>query len=227
MEKILIAEDDLKLQKFLQMQLQKYKDRFEIILVSNGEEAIKVLKQRYISLLVTDIQMPKVDGMALLSYINNKHPHIPCIVMTAHPLTGLEEKISNDNLFQLFQKPFKFEELTQAILQALEQDIPDGTLKGISVASFLQMIQLEEKTCLFEVQSPGKGKGLFYFKEGIPYDAVYGGLKGEEAAYKIIVMDKAEISFRILPRKKVARRIKLELTSMIMEAMRRKDESDG
>lgn len=227
MEKVLIAEDDLKLQKFLQIQLQKYKDKFETIFVNNGEEAIKILKQKYISLLVTDIQMPKIDGMALLSYINNKHPHIPCIVMTAHPLLGLEKKILNDNLIKLFQKPFKFEELTDCILQALQQEVPDGTLKGISVASFLQMIQLEEKTCLLEVFSPGKKKGLMYFNQGIPYDAVYGSLKGEEAAFEIIVMDKAEISFRSLPRQKVARRIETELTSMIMEAMRRKDESDG
>ena len=227
MEKVLIAEDDPKLQKFLQIQLKKHKDQFEVLFASNGEEAIKILKQKYISLLVTDIQMPKVDGMALLSYINNKHPHIPCIVMTAHPLMGLEKKILNDNLIKIFQKPFKFEELTQVILQAFEQDVPDGALKGISVASFLQMIQLEEKTCLLEVHSPGKGKGMIYFKEGTPYDAVYGDLKGEDAAYKIIVMDKAEISFRVLPRNKVTRRIDAELTSMIMEAMRRKDESDG
>lgn len=227
MEKVLIAEDDLKLQKFLQIQLQRYKDKFESIFVNNGEEAIKVLKQKYISLMVTDIQMPKVDGMALLSYINNKYPHIPCIVMTAHPLLGLEKKILNDNLIKLFQKPFKFDELTQCILQALEQEVPDGTLKGISVASFLQMIQLEEKTCLLEVHSPGKRKGLMYFKEGVPYDAVYGTCKGEEAAYEIIVMDKAEISFRVIPRQKIVRRIDTELTSMIMEAMRRKDESDG
>lgn len=227
MEKVLIAEDDLKLQKFLDIQMRKYKDQFEVLFASNGEEAIKILKQKYISLLVTDIQMPKMDGMALLSYINSKHPHIPCIVMTAHPLLGLKEKISNDNLLKIFQKPFKFEDLIQTILQTFEQEVPDGTLKGISVASFLQMIQLEEKTCLLEVHSPGKGKGLIYFKEGIPYDAVYGDLKGEDAAYKIIAMDKAEISFKVLPRRKVTRRIEAELTSMIMEAMRRKDESDG
>jgi CheY-like chemotaxis protein len=227
MEKVLIAEDDLKLQSFLQIRLQKHKDIFEVIFANDGEEAINILKQKYISLVVTDIVMPKIDGMALLSYINNKYPHIPCIVMTAHPTKGLEERVSNDNFIRLFQKPFELDELTEAILQALEQDIPDGTLKGISVSSFLQMIQLEEKTCLLEVYSPGKGKGLFYLKEGIPYDAVYGSLRGEEAAFKIIVMEKTEIRFKNLPRKKVARRINSELTGLIMEATRRMDESDG
>jgi len=227
MEKILVAEDDLKLQNFIQIRWKKYKDIFEAVFVSNGEEAINVLKQKYISLVVTDIMMPKVDGMALLCYINNKFPHIPCIVMTAYPPQELKNKRSDDSLFRLFQKPFQIDELTEAVLQAFEQDIPDGTLKGISVPSFLQMIQLEEKTCMFEVVSPGKAKGFFYFKEGIPYDAVYGNLKGEEAAFKIIVMEKAEIRFRNLPRKHIAKRINTELTGLIMEATRRKDEFGG
>ena len=89
------------------------------------------------------------------------------------------------------------------------------------------MIELEDKTFLFEVFSQGKGKGIFYFQEGIPFDAVHGNLKGEEAALKIIAMDEAEIRFKNLPKKKIAKRINTELTSLIMEAMRRKDESDG
>ena len=67
MDKVLIAEGDLKLQNFLRARLQKYKDEFEVIFANNGEEAIRVLKQTYISLLVTEIVMPKVDGMALLT----------------------------------------------------------------------------------------------------------------------------------------------------------------
>ena len=227
MDKVLIAEGDLKLQNFLRARLQKHKDEFEVIFANNGEEAIKVLKQTYISMLVTEIVMPKVDGMVLLNYINDKHPHIPCIVTTAQTTPGLKERLKNGNLFRFFQKPFQLEEFAQAILQALQQDVPDGTLKGISVASFLQMIQLEQKTCLLEVHSPGKGRGLFYFQEGIPHDAVYGDHKGEKAALKIINMDKAEMRFMNLPRKKVARRIKTELMALIMEATRLKDESDG
>ncbi len=226
MDKILIVEDDVKLQKFLQIRLQKYKNEFEVLFADNGVEGIRVLEHKHISLLVTDIHMPKLDGMSLLAYINDKHPHIPCIVMTAHPTQELKEKIS-DSIFCFFQKPFQFDEFTKAIRQALEEDIPDGSLKGISVASFLQMIQLEQKTCLFEVNSSGEGKGIFYFKEGVPYDALYGDLRGEEAAFKIIAMDKAEIRFKNLPRKKITRRIKTELMGLIMEATRLKDESEG
>jgi CheY-like chemotaxis protein len=209
------------------MYFEKHKESFEVIFAGDGEEAIEILNQKYISLVITDILMPRLDGIGLLAYINNKYPHLPCIVVTAHPTEGLEKKLPYDKLIRIFQKPFRLAELTEAILKALEPDIPDGILKGISVASFLQMIKLEEKTCLFEVLSPGKGKGFFYFNEGNLYDAVYGELRGEEAAFKLIVMQKAEIRFRNLPRKKIARRINKELTGLIMEAARRMDESDG
>lgn len=227
MDKILIVDDDVKLQKFLDIRLQKYKNEFEVIFADNGVEGIRALENKHISLLVTDINMPKLDGMSLLAYINDKHPHIPCIVMTANPIQELKQKLSDDNIFCFFQKPFQFGEFTKAIRQALEEDIPDGALKGISVASFLQMIQLEQKTCLFEVHSPGQNKGIFYFKEGVPYDAVYGDLRGKEAAYKIIAMNKAEIRFKNLPGKKITKRIKTELMGLIIEAMRLIDDSDG
>ena len=227
MDKVLLVEDDPKLQKSLWTHLRKYYKKFETILTSNGEEAIRILHQRDISLLVADIAIPKIDCLNLLNYIKKKHPHILCIVITAHTIPKIEEMLSDINVFRFFQKPFQLEEVTQTILQALEPDNSGSALKGISVSGFLQMIELEDKTCLFEVFSPGKGKGIFYFQEGIPFDAVYGNLKGEEAAFKIIAMDEAEIRFKNLPKKKIAKRINTELTSLIMEAMRRKDESDG
>lgn len=227
MDRILIAEDDVKLQSFLRISWKKYDDKFQALFARNGEEAIKILNQKHISLVVTDIVMPKVDGIALMNYINDNYPHIPCIVMTAHQITGLETKLTKDNLLCVFQKPFMFEEMTQAITQALEQEIPSGALKGISVASFFQMLQLEAKTCLVEVQSAGQRKGMVYFQDGIACDAVIGKLKGEDAAYEIIVMENAEIRFLNLPSKKIVRRITTDLTGLIMEAMRRKDEPSG
>jgi CheY-like chemotaxis protein len=223
LEKVLIAEDDTVLRNFLYNRLKQHEDKFEVILASNGEEAIRVLEKKYISLLVTDIQMPKVDGLTLLSYINNKHPHIPCIVITGYPTEEIEKRLTKDSMHFL-PKPFNLEEFTRAILRALDTEVPDGVLKGISVANFLQMIQMEEKTCIFEVSSPETGKGLFYFQEGVPYDAVYGDLRGEEAAFNIIVMERAEIRFRELPKKPIRKRIEMELMGLIMEAAKRKDD---
>jgi len=227
MDKVLIVDDDRILCELIRKRLQKYNDRFEIMLANDGEEAVEVLNQKSVSLLITDIQMPKMDGMVLLSYINSKHPHIPCIVMTSYPNRELEARNSNDNLLRFFSKPLQFDEFEEAILRGLEQDMPEGSLKGISVSSFLQMIQMEASTCLIEVQSSAKEKAFFYFREGVPHNATYGNLKGEEAAYEIIAMRKAQITFINPPQEKVPKTIKTETMGLILEAFRRKDETSG
>ncbi len=226
MDKVLIAEDDLKLQRFLHARLQKHKSEFEVLLACDGEQAIEVLKRERVSVLIADLVMPKVDGLELLSYISENYPEIPCIVMSAHATPEMEEGFSEET-FRFFRKPFHLGELVQAIIQALNPDIPSGSLKGISVASFLQMVKMEQKTCFLEIIPADGEKGHFYFEHGELYDASYRNLKGEEAAFKMITMDKAKIRFRELPKKEFAKRINTELTGLIMEATRRKEESVG
>ena len=86
------------------------------------------------------------------------------------------------------------------------------------------MIEMEQKTCLCEVESPGNPKGFFYFKGGELHHAVYGEFKGVEAAIKMIQIDNPTINFKKPPGRKIARGINMNLTSMILEAARRMDE---
>ncbi|MBC8394875.1 MAG: response regulator [Deltaproteobacteria bacterium] len=228
MERVLIVEDNPVLIKILQTGLKKYSDKFETVTARDGEEAIEVLKKEPISLLVTDLQMPRIDGLSLLAYMNDRHPEIPCIVMTAHGTQQIKDKLQQDVL-RFIEKPFEIDDLVQAILPALDRDVPVGSINGISIASFMQMIEMEQKTCLFEVESPNDGKGYFYFEEGILYDAVYGDNKGLDAALKLIPLEDAKIRFKNVSKskRKIARRIKDDLMSVIMEAMRLKDEADA
>ncbi len=224
MDKVLIVDDDLKFQRILRARLQKHKDKFEIILANNGAEAIKVMQQNTISVVITDIQMPKVDGLELLAHIKENYPETPCFVMTAHGTPEIEEKLLKSTL-RIFNKPFRIDDLADAAIQALQQDAPGGTLKGISVASFLQLIQMEEKTCCLEIISTGDEKGLFYFKDGVLYDAVYGGFNGEEAAFELLALDEASIRLKNLSDDRIVKQINISLMKLIMESVRRKDES--
>jgi CheY-like chemotaxis protein len=225
MDKVLIAEDNPVLQKILKAGLKKYQDKFETITAKDGQEAIEILEASPVELLVTDLQMPRIDGLSLLAYMHENHPEIPCIVMTAHGTPQLREKLQQDVL-SFIEKPFEIDDLVKNIIPALDRSAPEGTLHGISIASFLQMIEMEQKTCLFEVESP-EGKGFFYFEDGVLYDAICGEYKGLEAALKLIPMENAKIRLKNVgkTKKKISRRIKQEVMGIIMEAMRLKDES--
>lgn len=228
MDKVLIVEDNPDLLKTLKRGMVKYNDKFETVAARDGAEAIAVLKKIDIALLVTDIKMPRIDGLSLLAFMKKKRPGIPCIVMTAHGTAQIREKIQKDVL-KFIEKPFLLDDLAKVIIPALNRDAPGGSLDGISIANFMQMIEMEQQTCIFEVEAPEVEKGYFYFEEGVLFDAFYGDIKGVEAALKLIPLEDVKIRFRNVSKgdKKIPRRIKEDLMSVIMEAMRLKDESDA
>lgn len=226
MDKVLILEDDLKFQRLLRARLQKYKDKFAIVLANNVAEAMKVMQQTSIRVVVTDIKVHEVDGLELLAHIKENHPETPCIVVTDNGTPEIKEKLSKSTL-RIFNKPFRIDDLADAVIQGLEQDSPGGSLKGISIASFLQLIEMEEKTCFLEIISTGGQKGIFYFKDGKLYDAVYSGYNGEEAAFKLLALNKASIRLKTYSDDKVVKRINISLMNLIMESVRRRDESQA
>lgn len=223
MDTVLIVDDSSMLLNYLEGALAKHADKFKVLFAKDGMEAIDVIKDKEISLLVTDLQMPRIDGLGLLAYVHKYHPSIPCIVMSAHGTPAIIENLQSD-ILQFIEKPFTADALTKAVVAALESDQTGGTITGISIGNFLQMIELEQKTCLFEVESTGNPKGFFYFNNGELHHAVCGDLKGEDAAIKMIQIDKPTLSFRKVPERPISRKITRELTGLLLEAMKQKDE---
>ncbi|HBF43379.1 MAG TPA: response regulator, partial [Desulfobacteraceae bacterium] len=65
MDKVLIVDDNLEFLGILKEGLQHYSGQFEALFASDVNEAVIKLKREDISILVTDLKMPKVDGLAL------------------------------------------------------------------------------------------------------------------------------------------------------------------
>jgi len=223
---VLIVDDSVMLINYIEEFFQSYVDKFKTITAKDGLEAIEIMKKESIDLIVTDLQMPRVDGLGLLAYTHKYFPGIPCIVMSAHGTPKILQKIEG-GILQFIKKPFKADQLAEIILEALKRDVddPGGTLSGISVVSFLQMVEMEDKTCICEVHSPGNPKGFFYFKGGVLQHAVFGNLKGEPAAIKLINLENPTINFRRPPERPIAKGITRELTGLILEAVRQRDEA--
>lgn len=224
MKYVLIVDDEEQLLLTMQAGFEPYKDRFEILTARNGKEATVLLASARINLVVTDLKMPEMDGFELLAFLKNNFPEIPAIVMTAFGTTEIESQLARSGMISMLEKPVDFEELTQLIVNLLEDDMTGGTLTGISLPSFLQLIEMEQNTCLMEITAPGGDQGLLYFNKGVLYDAVFGKTTAEEAVYRMMVLDNVKINFRAQPAKKLKRRIKTSLMNLIMEGARRKDE---
>lgn len=81
MFKILIAEDDAELRQLFQCVLQK--NGYTAVGVSNGEEALAELEISYYDLIISDIMMPKMDGLALVRALRSAGSSIPVLMVTA------------------------------------------------------------------------------------------------------------------------------------------------
>lgn len=223
MKHVLVVDDEASLLLTIQAGFDGYKDKFEVVTARNGKEAVAVLETLPISLVVTDLKMPEMDGFELLGYLKNDYPQIPAIVMTAFGTPEIEARLSQSGMIRMLEKPVDFEELTQLIINLLDHDFTGGTLTGISLPSFLQLIEMEQKTCLMDIMAP-QGQGLLYFNKGVLCDAVFGDAKAEAAALRMLAMDDVKISFRNLPSRKLKQRIKKNLMNLIMESARIRDE---
>jgi CheY-like chemotaxis protein len=225
MKKVLIVEDDPVFLGFIKESLKAYQDKFQVITAENGKVAKEIIASEEISLLLTDIMMPEVDGLALLAYLNDRNYSIPCFVMSAFGTPEIKKLIPKDVL-QFFNKPFPVDKLGFILLKALEEGVPSGTLSGISVASFLVLVEMEKKTCLFEVELPDGSKGLCYFNKGVLFNASYSGMRGEDAVLALLQKEKARFVLKNLPDQKLARLVFKDLSTLIQESRRQEAEEE-
>ena len=220
MDKVLIVDDDAQLLTIITDTLKKYKNKFELITAKDGLDAIKVMRKQSVSLVVTDLKMPNVNGLVLLAYMSKNFPTIPCIIMTGYGTPFLKKRLEEEALHYL-EKPFKVTDLARSIISILgQEEILGGTLNGVSVTGFLKLVEMEHITCLCEISSPESKKGYLLFDGGVLCNAYYGNIRGEEAALILLKMDDVKIKFKKPPKEKVSRKIENELSDLLAEVVR-------
>lgn len=219
MKNVLIVEDDVVLLNFIKESLKSYQNVFQVITAENGKIAKEILIKENIALLLTDIMMPEVDGLALLAFVNDRNLTIPCFVMSAFGTPEIKKLIPKD-VVHFFSKPFPVDKLGPAIAEALEEGVPSGVISGISVASFLLLVEMEKKTCLFEIDIQEGKKGLCYFNKGVLFNAAFEGLRGDEAVLSLLQHEKARFCFKPLPDHKLGKLIDKDLATLIQESRR-------
>ena len=226
MNKIMIVDDDEQLLLILEESLREYQNKFEVITALDGLEAIQILQKKKISLVITDIVMPKVNGLVLMSYIRQNFPNMPYIVMTAQVIPGLEERLQQQSS-NYFEKPFKLGDLKRAILSILnkEQNL-SGVLDGIPIPSFLKLIELEYLSCVCTISSV-HSKGYLFFDCGVLINAHYDNLRGEEAALELLKLEGATIRFQPAPEKEIPRRINRKLSDLLAEVKKPPNRPEG
>ena len=229
MEKtVLLVDDDPMILAALKNTLKKYEDDFSVFVADDGLSAVDIIKEKPVSLVVTDLKMPRMDGLSLLSYILENKPSTPCIVMTAYSTKELEASAKEGGALGYIEKPLNYSKLEKQILAALQQEPDGGILRGVSLGIFLQLVEMEKKTCTIRVTSGNSSshQGTLFFSEGILLDAECLDQTGEKAAYTILSWDNVDVAILNSCHLKT-QKIETSLQMIIFDATRAKDEKES
>ena len=221
---VLLVDDDHEMLLALKEGFKKYRDTFSVQLAADGHKAIERLKQSVISLVVADLKMPAMDGFELLAYIMEHYPDIPVIIITGYSTPEMEHLAREGGAVGYIAKPFLIENLARQIMTTLRKESEGGTLHNVSSGMFLQLVEMEQKTCTIRLEDKlTSQKGILFFLEGELLDARVQDLQGQDAAYEIFAWDHVNLSIQNGCALK-EKRIFSEMQHIILEAVRRKDE---
>ncbi len=143
MIKILVADDEPDLEVLIKQKFrQKIRDQhYEFVFAKNGCEALEVLdKTLDIDMVLSDINMPEMDGLTLLSNISEKNPLIKSVIISAYGDMDNIRTAMNRGAFDFITKPINFDDLTLTIEKTMVQVLQmKQTLKAIKENNILKM----------------------------------------------------------------------------------------
>lgn len=119
MEKILVVDDEQSLREVLSIMLKRA--GYAVTSVSDGEEAIEQLQKEIFDLVITDLRMPKVDGMEVLRAVKSASPETVVLIITAFATADSAVEAMKQGAYDYLTKPFQVDEVQLIIRNALEK----------------------------------------------------------------------------------------------------------
>lgn len=120
-ENILIVDDDIQILELIQRHLLSL--NYHTYKAISVKEALQILQSKTIDLLITDLQMPDVDGLELIKYSSEHFPNIPKLVVTGFPSIDGALEVMKSGAVDYITKPFTKDELKLAILKSLKNNL--------------------------------------------------------------------------------------------------------
>jgi DNA-binding NtrC family response regulator len=179
MEKILVVEDKESMSQMLKETLEL--EGYEIIIARDGAEGIRVIRENKADIVLTDLKLPRKDGIEVLKASKDENPMIPVIVMTAFGSIETAVNAMKSGAYDFITKPIDTDYLLLLIKRALSNrrlvtenlllkdtlskhvGIPDIIGKSplmIKVAEDIRKVS-QAKTTVLLLGESGTGKELF------------------------------------------------------------------
>jgi two-component system response regulator AtoC len=117
-KQILVVDDEPNLRRVLSAQLQR--DGYDVQTAEDGEQGLQLLQEHHIDLVITDLRMPKIDGLELLRRAVAADEHLPVVILTAHATVDNAVEALKTGAFDYITKPFDQNEVRTIVRKALK-----------------------------------------------------------------------------------------------------------
>lgn len=228
--KILLLDDEPALLELYSQILSTLPSRPEVLTATSGPRALAMLDAQPFRLLISDLKMPKMDGLQVLSIVRRKFPELRTVVLTAVVDEQFRSRVYALGVDLYWQKPTSEEGIKlfgECIESLLDRDATAG-FRGVQSKSLMDIIQLE---CIAHSSSVlritnGPLSGRIWINSGELVDAETEGARGEEAFHKILSWRTG--SFESLPAEPArAQTIFKSYNALLLETAQAADEAHG
>jgi len=184
MKTILFVDDDHYMRAKVASVFELYRGEFTLVLAAHGVEAVQVLEERQVDLVITDLWMPVMDGFQLLVHMLNRRPELPVMVLSARNPWGTQGAAGMPEQVRCVAKPLSAQVLLSEVRSFLNGRV-SGPRTGLTLLSLLQLLSRERKTCMLQVAA-GERTGTLYMLSGEVVHARTPACEGEAALYEML-----------------------------------------
>lgn len=183
--KILLLDDDQDLLEVYKEILTQLPSKPEIHTATSGARAIALLESDQFGLLVSDLNMPKMDGLQVLTIVRRKFPTLRTAVMTSVVDEQFRARAYSMGIDLFLEKPNTQQEITFFLdcIESLLGKQASAGFRGVQSKSLVDIIQLEclsGSSAVMKIIN-GTSEGKIWLVNGEIIDAVTGGVDGEKA----------------------------------------------
>jgi CheY-like chemotaxis protein len=189
-QNILLLDDDPDVLEVYRELLTRLPSQPRIHTASSGARAIALLESDTFHVLISDLNMPKMDGLQVLAIVRRKFPHLRTAVLTGlvdEQMRARAYAIGVDLYLEKPSSPRDIRLFTECVESLLDQETRGG-FRGVQSKSLVDLIQLEclsNSSALLKITN-GPAEGKIWIKDGEVIDAATEQLTGEAAFLKIL-----------------------------------------
>lgn len=191
--KVLIVDDSPITLLIMSKSLMK-KDNIEVKTLESAVDAVSLLKTEHFDMIISDIQMPDINGFEFMFWINKNNIKSKLVIMTSNDSSEFEEFALKNGAVRYYNKSDNISKIFDFI-EADNISGFSGHIEEITLFDYVQMATMLNKTTILEVVSSiNNENGDIYIKNGKIIRAEYNNLEAEEAFYNIFNMVSGVIS---------------------------------